>query len=329
MILAEKIASLRKKKGWSQEELAYQLDVSRQSVSKWESGASVPDLDRILKLSEIFGVSTDYLLKEETQAAPEIEIPELDKTEGLKRVGREEAESFMEIKLNGAKKVAMATAGYILSPVVLLFLTGLSEFKQPAINDELASGIGIVVVLLMIGISTMFFVVNGMKMESYEYLQKENFYLEYGVEGIVREKLSMYTESNRKYTMIGVFLCIICTIPLLVANSLNSSDFVITLCVDLILIIIACAVYLFVLSGERKGCLQMLLQEGDYGVQKKLERKKIEHMHVIYWCVVTSIYLGISFYTRNWHMTWIIWPCAGIMYAAVRAFVISTKANRA
>lgn len=114
VILAEKIASLRKKKGWSQEELAYQLDVSRQSVSKWESGASVPDLDRILKLSEIFGVSTDYLLKEETQAAPEIEIPELDKTEGLKRVGREEAESFMEIKLNGAKKVAMATAGSCL-----------------------------------------------------------------------------------------------------------------------------------------------------------------------------------------------------------------------
>ena len=65
MILAEKIMEMRKKNGWSQEELAYQLGVSRQSVSKWESGASIPDLERILKLSEIFGVSTDYLLKEE------------------------------------------------------------------------------------------------------------------------------------------------------------------------------------------------------------------------------------------------------------------------
>ena len=61
MILAEKIMEMRKKNGWSQEELAYQLGVSRQSVSKWESGASIPDLERILKLSEIFGVSTDYL----------------------------------------------------------------------------------------------------------------------------------------------------------------------------------------------------------------------------------------------------------------------------
>ena len=54
MKLAEKIMTLRKQRGWSQEELAQQLSVSRQSVSKWESGASVPDLDKILKMSEIF-----------------------------------------------------------------------------------------------------------------------------------------------------------------------------------------------------------------------------------------------------------------------------------
>lgn len=67
MILAEKIIKLRKQNGWSQEELAAKLEVSRQSVSKWESAASVPELDKIIRLSEIFGVSTDYLLKDETQ----------------------------------------------------------------------------------------------------------------------------------------------------------------------------------------------------------------------------------------------------------------------
>ncbi len=64
MILAEKITMLRKKSGWSQEELAMQLNISRQAVSKWESGASIPDLDKIIKLSEVFGVSTDFLLKD-------------------------------------------------------------------------------------------------------------------------------------------------------------------------------------------------------------------------------------------------------------------------
>ena len=64
MILADKIIELRKKNGWSQEELAEKLDVSRQSISKWESAQSVPDMGRIVKLSQLFGVSTDYLLKD-------------------------------------------------------------------------------------------------------------------------------------------------------------------------------------------------------------------------------------------------------------------------
>ena len=69
MVLGDKIIRLRRQNGWSQEELAEQLGISRQSVSKWESGTSVPDLDKIIKLSGIFRVSTDYLLKEESEEA--------------------------------------------------------------------------------------------------------------------------------------------------------------------------------------------------------------------------------------------------------------------
>ena len=63
-MLSEKIINLRKSRGWSQEELAEKLDVSRQSVSKWESGVSNPELDKIVAMSTLFGVSTDYLLKD-------------------------------------------------------------------------------------------------------------------------------------------------------------------------------------------------------------------------------------------------------------------------
>ena len=62
MNLSEKIIYERKKKGWSQEELADKLDVSRQSVSKWEGGLSIPEVEKIVKMAELFGVSTDYLL---------------------------------------------------------------------------------------------------------------------------------------------------------------------------------------------------------------------------------------------------------------------------
>lgn len=67
MILADKIITLRKKAGWSQEELASQIGVTRQSVSKWEGAQSVPDLDKVVQMSRLFGVSTDYLLKDELE----------------------------------------------------------------------------------------------------------------------------------------------------------------------------------------------------------------------------------------------------------------------
>ena len=65
MKLADKLFELRKEKGWSQEKLAEQINVSRQSISKWESGQALPELEKIVELSKIFQVTTDYLLLED------------------------------------------------------------------------------------------------------------------------------------------------------------------------------------------------------------------------------------------------------------------------
>ena len=67
MILADKIIKLRKKNGWSQEELAEKMKVSRQAVSKWEGAQTIPDLEKILQLGKLFDVTTDYLLKDELE----------------------------------------------------------------------------------------------------------------------------------------------------------------------------------------------------------------------------------------------------------------------
>ena len=79
MTFGEKLQALRKARGWSQEELAQQINVSRQALSKWESGASVPDTENVVALSRLFGVSTDYLLLNEVkapgQASPAIAWP--------------------------------------------------------------------------------------------------------------------------------------------------------------------------------------------------------------------------------------------------------------
>ena len=92
MILADKIVTLRKRAGWSQEELAAQLGVSRQSVSKWEGAQSVPDMQKVVQMSRLFGVTTDYLLKEEL-GEPEPAPAESDAP--LRRVTMEQAADYL------------------------------------------------------------------------------------------------------------------------------------------------------------------------------------------------------------------------------------------
>ena len=67
MALSEKIYSLRKKSGLSQEQLAEQLGVSRQAISKWESGQSIPESDKLIAISRYFVVSLDYLINEDIE----------------------------------------------------------------------------------------------------------------------------------------------------------------------------------------------------------------------------------------------------------------------
>lgn len=72
MTLGEKIQKLRKEKGLSQEALAEKVTVTRQTISKWELGQSTPDLDFIAQLSDIFNVSSDYLIKDELTEPDEL-----------------------------------------------------------------------------------------------------------------------------------------------------------------------------------------------------------------------------------------------------------------
>ena len=65
MTFGEKLQLLRKRQGLSQEKLAEQLDVSRQAISKWELGESLPDTENVVQLGKLFDVSIDYLLKDE------------------------------------------------------------------------------------------------------------------------------------------------------------------------------------------------------------------------------------------------------------------------
>ena len=79
MTLSEKLYTLRKQSGLSQEQLAEQLNISRQAISKWESGQAVPETEKLLLLSNYFNVSLDYLLKDEAAPASAPAVSEAER----------------------------------------------------------------------------------------------------------------------------------------------------------------------------------------------------------------------------------------------------------
>ena len=316
MILADKIIVLRKKNGWSQEQLAEELGISRQSVSKWESGMSIPDIDKILKLSELFGVSTDYLLREEIEEAQPGEGNAQCTDDGIRVVTAEEAGTYMEIVEAVNEKMSAAISLFIISPITLMVLAGIAECTNSGLTEEMAGGLGIASLLIFVVIGVFIIIYNSMKLSPYEYLEKEVISLEYGVAGIVAKKKQEFAPRYRITLTTGIIMCIVGVIPLVVAGAFGASELVCICMVGLLLLCCAIGVFFIVSSSMIQGSYQKLLQEEDYSVHKKQFGKKTETLAGVYWCIITAIYLGISFTKNNWGTSWIIWPVAGVSYAA-------------
>ena len=325
MILADKIINLRKKNGWSQEELAEKLGVTRQSISKYEGAQSIPDLDKILKLSEIFGVTTDYLIKDELEeeeyVPSQMQENESESDRSVHKVTMEMANEYLQIIDWSAGKTAFATVLCILSPIVLLMLGAMSEMPNYHISENAAAGIGICVLIVLIAIAVTIFILCGMKTKKYEYMEKEDIETAYGVSGMVKEKRDAYHSPYVTQLVIGIACCICSVIPLFGTLAVSESDFYMVSAVCMLLTLVAIGTYFIVRSAAKMNAMNQLLEEEDYTRQKKHENKKMSGPVMVYWLIATAIYLAWSFTTNDWDRTWIIWPVVGVLFPAFFAIV--------
>jgi len=150
----------------------------------------------------------------------------------------------------------------------------------------------------------------------YEFLDKEPFETEYGVVGMVREQQKAFRSTYAKYNIIGTVLCVLSPIILFI-GMFSEIDLLAVLSLSLMLLVIAIACVYFILAGVRWASMQKLLKEGEYSPQGKARGKVKETVSTVYWLTVVAIFLGWSFVTDGWHSTWVIWPVAGVLYAAV------------
>lgn len=318
MILADKIIDLRKKSGWSQEDLAEKLGVSRQAVSKWEGAQSVPDLEKVLQMSRIFGVTTDYLIKDEL-GEPSY-TADGDEAGDVKRrkVSLEEANAFLAAKTAVARPTAWAVFLCILSPVCLILLSAAADAGLCGISQNAANGIGLCVLFGLVAGAVAVFISCGERMKRFVYLDSEIFETEYGVRGMALERQKQYQPTCSKYQIAGTTLCILSVLPLFICSTLSDDDFILCIGVALLLLLVGFGVVLHIIAGTYQEGMETLLQEGNYAVSRK-ENSPVNVFLSVYWPVVTAAYIAYSFITGNWGNSWIIWPVAGVLAGAVRA----------
>ena len=325
MIFADKLITLRKKAGWSQEELAEKLGVTRQSVSKWEGAQSVPDIDKILQLARLFGVTTDYLLKEE-QGEPEYTAE--DDTPALHRVTLTQAGDYLKKARANAPRMALATALCVLSPVSLLALCALSEYNLLGISENFAAGLGLCILLALVAVAVVLFMQCSAAVKPYEFLEKEPIDTEYGVTGLVRERRDAFAAHYNRANTIGTVLCILAAVPLFAAMMCNA-DLLAALSVCLLMVLVACGVYAFVWAGTVHDAMDQLLEEGDFTRDAKARKGVIGAVAAAYWLVVVAIFLFYTFgpYGNGQpQYSWFIWAIAGVVFAAV--MVVMKAAQR-
>ncbi len=327
MKLADKITSLRKSRGWSQEELAEQIEVTRQSVSKWESGLATPDIDKIVSLSALFGVSCDYLLKEEEDEgetpaadAPVTDEPPAKEEAPKKLLPQEEADAYLEARRHAAPRIALGMLLCILGAAALVLMTAITEdARLPELTGVLI-GIGILLLFVCIGVAL--FISSGVRLSGYSYLENEPFALPPSLAASLKSEQEEARPRFIRYLIAGVTLCILSLAPLFVMLALAderspSYELQIAMGVAGLLLFVAVGVFLIIFAAMRFGGYAVLLQEGEYAEGKKQAKKKSEAAQGIFWLIVVAVYLGYSFATDDWGRSWIVWPVAALLSGVI------------
>ena len=316
MILADKIINERKKNGWSQEELAEMLSVSRQSVSKWEGAQAVPDLNKIIKMAEIFGVSTDYLLKDEIEESNNTSSYNEASDENIRKVSLEDAQRFIKTVKKNTPSAVIATMLFVLCPVTLIILAGISNSFN-VFSDIVAAVVGLVVLFMCIAIGVALWIVIESKEKEFDFFDEEDYDTLYGVDGIAKEGKAAFDRIRIPLIITAVTCFILSPIGVIVTGILEAMDFVIICMLALLLIMISIGVGIFIYTSRINGAYSKLLKEEMLTPEQRKKKRIVGKLSGTYWCLVVAFFLVMGLAFNKWEMAGIIFPVAGVAYAAI------------
>lgn len=291
MSLSENLQNLRKIKNMSQEELAERLNVSRQAVSKWESGNGYPETEKIISICEIFDCSMDELVKGK-----------------ISMDVKEEKSNYDSIMTKVAKGISIGVGLILLGVSAMLTIIGFAANEQA---EEKFAMIGVVMVLIGVVFAVPLFIINGTKRDDYK---KKNTKIAnvYSEEEVEKGK-SKYT----KIMAVGISTILIGVIAMLSLMGLKVFGENSTLPIAILMYFVTIGASMIVYCGQMIDKYDIEKYNKENTEEYKAKEEKTGKICGVIMLVTTIIFLVWGFIWSAWHINWIVYPIGGILCGIV------------
>ena len=297
MSLSENLQNLRKINNMSQEEFAEKLNVSRQAVSKWESGSGYPETEKIISICEIFGCSMDQLVKGK-----------------ISQDIKSEKNDYDLIMTKAAKGISLGVGLILFGVSIMLTILGIAG---NAAEDKYAL-IGVVNVLIAVVFAVPLFIVNGTKVENFKKKNPvvANVYSEEEIE-----------KGQSKFTCflsIGISLILIGTVIMIAMQGIDQiNDGTLPVAILMYFVTIGASLIVFSSKMKEKYDIERYNEENTEEYQKAEE--KVGKLCGIVMLIATMIFLTWGFVTNMWYINWIVFPIGGMLCGIISIILKKNK----
>lgn len=291
MGFGENLQILRKTKNISQEQLAERLDVSRQAVSKWESGSGYPETEKLISICELFECSMDEIVKGKF-------------SENVHKEKRE----YEVLMTRFSKGIALAIGIILLGATILLYFSGIPATEE---LQEKNGMIGVVILLVCVLIAVPIFIVLGMQKE--EFVKKNpklpNIYEE--------EEVSKFNSRFSIAIAGSVSLILLGTVFLVALYGMQIVNEESTIPTVVLMGFVTIAVPIIVYFGIQKSKYDIEQYNRENTKEYRKENSLIGKICGVMMLVVTIIYLVSGLVYHAWVINWIIYPVGGLLCGIV------------
>ncbi len=276
----------RKRKGFSQEDLAVKMQVSRQAISKWESGAAYPEIEKLSELSKILGCSVDDIINSKFKAQSAID----DKT------------SYDRLMNKFSRQISLAVA---------LILLGTSIFLAIASFGMLYTSYGLVVLLISVAVSVPIFVRRGIELSNYKlkHPKLEHFYTQAEIDGY-DGKFSILMAVAIGIIMAGLVVFLALTVTHICPEESPFATAV-------FMLFITIATPIFVYAGIQKSKYDIAGYNKENSFQAQNQSSKVGKISGVIMLIATIVFMLWGFLGDGWSLSWLAFPVGGILCAIV------------